>query len=571
MENEKEISPVADEIVKNEADQPTKLFPKLNLSKPWLTIGSALLAAIGLMLLWWQVERPGLRWPLSVLIVGIIMAVNALIQKHKIHRSSMVIFLMALATALIPTFRSEGVTIAISMFTTIILLILFVADFFNGQWWQYRIREYFLTFFMSIPAFFIGLPVLLHQGVQYSKLDSGADKNKKIAFGILKGLLIALPVLIVFILLFSSADLIFQDKLGSMMDWFRNDSLKGIASRFWLTLFFTILASAGLWLASNNGARKAKIEPDKALLQPFLGMTETSIVLISVNLLFAFFLAIQFKYFFAGEANISATGFTYAEYARKGFVELLFVASLAGLLYYSLASSTRRETPKQRNTFAILGGLLLAQVMVVLVSAHQRILLYTNRFGMTEIRLVPKIFIYFLAAILISLAVMEWKKQFKRLALVLLAALTLFSLTLAVVNIDRSIAHTNIDRALAGDDLDYDLLVNRLSNDAVPYLYEVLDSRQLSKEQQVNLSKVLVCRAHRFESDSPQDQGLDWNYSWSQASAEHIVHQDLLEQFPLEELSYEKYNQFFDDNVNTIGHNLGFVIEDNEIFCSYGD
>lgn len=571
MENEKEISPVADEIVKNEAEQPTKLFPKLNLSKPWLTIGSALLAAIGLMLLWWQVEGPGLRWPISVLIVGATMAVNALIQEYKIHASSIFLFLIALATSLIPTFRSEGVTIAISMFATIILLILFVADFFNGQWWQYRVREYFLTFFMSIPAFFIGLPVLLHQGVQYSKLDSGADKNKKIAFGILKGLLIALPVLIVFILLFSSADLIFQDKLGSMMDWLKDDSLKEIASRFWLTLFFTILASAGLWLAFNNGAKKAKIEPDKALLQPFLGMTETSIVLISVNLLFAFFLAIQFKYFFAGEANISSTGFTYAEYARKGFVELLFVASLAGLLYYSLASSTRRETPKQRNTFAILGGLLLAQVMVVLVSAHQRILLYTNRFGMTEIRLVPKIFIYFLAAILISLAVMEWKKQFKRLALVLLAALTLFSLTLAVVNIDRSIARTNIDRALAGDDLDYDLLVNRLSNDAVPYLYEVLDSRQLSKELQVNLSKVLVCRAHRFESDSPQDQGLDWNYSWSQASAEHIVHQDLLEQFPLEELSYEKYNQFFDDNVNTIGHNLGFVIEDNEIFCSYGD
>ena len=213
----------------------------------------------------------------------------------------------------------------------------------------------------------------------------------------------------------------------------------------------------------------------------------------------------------------------------------------------------------------------MAQVMVVLVSAHQRILLYTNRFGMTEIRLVPKIFIYFLAAILISLAVMEWKKQFKRLALVLLAALTLFSLTLAVVNIDRSIAHTNIDRALAGDDLDYDLLVNRLSNDAVPYLYEVLDSKQLSKDLQVNLSKVLVCRAYRFDSDSEQDQGLNWNYSWSQASAEHLAHQELMEQFPLEELSYEKYNQFFDDNVNTIGHNLGFVIDDNEIFCSYGD
>ena len=140
-----------------------------------------------------------------------------------------------------------------------------------------------------------------------------------------------------------------------------------------------------------------------------------------------------------------------------------------------------------------------------------------------------------------------------------------------MVNIDSSIARTNIERALAGDDLDYDLLVNRLSNDAVPYLYEVLDSRQLSKDLQANLSKVLVCRAHRFDSDSGQDQGLNWNYSWTQAQAGHLAHQELIKQFSLEELSYEKYNPFFDDNIDSIGHNLGFVIDDNEIFCRYED
>lgn len=569
MEKQNEISPVADESVKTETKQAFELFPKLQLRNPWLTLASVLIAAIGLMLLWWKSEGAGLRWPLSVLIVGVTMASNALIQKHKIHTSSGVLFLIALATSLIPSFRSEGVTVAISVLATVILLILFVVDFFNGQWWQYRIREYFKTFFVSMPAFFVGLPVLLHQGVQYSKAGSVTDKNKKVALGILKGVLIALPVLIVFISLFSSADLIFKNKLGSLMDWLKDDSLKELSSRFWLTFFFTILASAGLWLAFTIGTQKAKIEPDKALWKPFLGLTETSTVLISVNLLFAFFLAIQFKYFFAGEANISAAGYTYAEYARKGFVELLFVASLAGLLYYSLAASTRRESPKQRNTFAILGGLLLAQVMVVLVSAHQRILLYTYRHGQTEIRLVPKIFIYFLAAILVSLVVMEWKKQFKRLALVLLTALTLFSLTLAVVNIDRSIARTNVERALAGEKLDYNLLVTRLSDDAVPYLYEVLDSRQLSKELQVNLSKVLVCRAHRFDSDSGQDQGLNWNYSWSQASAGHLAHQDLLEQFPLENLDVEITKGLLEGE-SLIFYNYGFVIDDLHLFCRKG-
>ncbi len=261
-----------------------------------------------------------------------------------------------------------------------------------------------------MPAFFVGLPVLLHQGVQYSKAGSVTDKNKKVALGILKGVLIALPVLIVFISLFSSADLIFKNKLGSLMDWLKDDSLKELSSRFWLTFSSQSSPPQGFGWHSQL-ALKSKDRAGQSTLETLLGLTETSTVLISVNLLFAFFLAIQFKYFFAGEANISAAGYTYAEYARKGFVELLFVASLAGLLYYSLAASTRRESPKQRNTFAILGGLLLAQVMVVLVSAHQRILLYTYRHGQTEIRLVPKIFIYFLAAILVSLVVMEWKSN----------------------------------------------------------------------------------------------------------------------------------------------------------------
>ncbi len=70
MEKQNEISPVADESVKTETKQAFELFPKLQLRNPWLTLASVLIAAIGLMLLWWKSEGAGLRWPLSVLIVG---------------------------------------------------------------------------------------------------------------------------------------------------------------------------------------------------------------------------------------------------------------------------------------------------------------------------------------------------------------------------------------------------------------------------------------------------------------------------------------------------------------------
>ena len=101
MENEKEISIVADEIEKNTGEQPTKLFPKLNLSKPWLTIGSA--PPRSAMLLWWKL-RLGLRWRYRI--VGATMAVNALIQVQD-HEQHFPVF-NSVRDFLIPTFDLKG-------------------------------------------------------------------------------------------------------------------------------------------------------------------------------------------------------------------------------------------------------------------------------------------------------------------------------------------------------------------------------------------------------------------------------------------------------------------------------
>ncbi|HZD60956.1 MAG TPA: DUF4153 domain-containing protein, partial [Anaerolineae bacterium] len=60
-----------------------------------------------------------------------------------------------------------------------------------------------------------------------------------------------------------------------------------------------------------------------------LAFTESVILLGSVNGLLAFFIVIQFTYLFGGAHNIAAQGFTYAEYAHRGFFELVAVALLS--------------------------------------------------------------------------------------------------------------------------------------------------------------------------------------------------------------------------------------------------
>ena len=63
-----------------------------------------------------------------------------------------------------------------------------------------------------------------------------------------------------------------------------------------------------------------------------VGHIESSILLGSVNVLFFIFIFVQLTYLFGGESNISVQGFSYAQYARRGFFELIAVAIVSLLL-----------------------------------------------------------------------------------------------------------------------------------------------------------------------------------------------------------------------------------------------
>ena len=66
-------------------------------------------------------------------------------------------------------------------------------------------------------------------------------------------------------------------------------------------------------------------------------------VLAGVALLFAAFVLVQFRYFFGGAQNIGIEGYTFAEYARRGYGELMAVAVLSLLL----APWARRRDPSR--------------------------------------------------------------------------------------------------------------------------------------------------------------------------------------------------------------------------------
>ncbi|HYM53672.1 MAG TPA: DUF4173 domain-containing protein, partial [Candidatus Dormibacteraeota bacterium] len=205
---------------------------------------------------------------------------------------------------------------------------------------------------------------------------------------VLRGLLIAIPLLILFAALFAAADAAFAEIAGDLFGW-RLD-LGSLPGRVVLALVAAWVA-AGLLAFVVHGREPASAGQVDAAWQrrPRLGTGEALTVLVAIDLLFAGFVILQATYLFGGGDTRAATGLTYAEYARRGFFELLAVAFVVGGLVLALEGFViRRPRPYLAATIG-----LVVLTLVVLASAFLRLRLYQDAYGWTELRF------YVLAAI----------------------------------------------------------------------------------------------------------------------------------------------------------------------------
>ena len=167
----------------------------------------------------------------------------------------------------------------------------------------------------------------------------------------IRGLLIALPIVAIFASLLSAADAVFSALLTDFLDFLNIDNLAEYIFRLSYILIGAYLL-AGVFLHAALQTKEEKlISEQKSMLGQFLGFTESAIVLGSVALLFAIFVVIQFQYFFGGQANIHIDGYTYSEYARKGFGELIAVAFFSLLLILGFGAITKRRIRNATENF----------------------------------------------------------------------------------------------------------------------------------------------------------------------------------------------------------------------------
>jgi hypothetical protein len=336
---------------------------------------------------------------------------------------------------------------------------------------------------------------------------------------VIRGLLLALPILILFAALLGSADLVFQRELDALLSLLNLERLPEYIFRL-----IYILAAAGALLgvflhAGQESRDEHLLGAERAVVRRFLGFTEASIVLGGVAILFLAFVIVQFRYFFGGAENISLEGFTFSEYARRVYGELMAVAVFSLLLILALGAVTRRDSLLQQRLFSALCVLIVAMVGVMLVSAYMRLSLYEMAYGFTRLRTYVHVSLIWLALLLAAVVALELLRRDRLFAAAALFASIGFSLTLTALNVDAFIVRQNVYRAVRGQGLDVPYLAS-LSADSVPPLVSLYQSDSTPADTRDALGAALACRIGTQRSHST----LDWrSFSLSRSQAEQAL------------------------------------------------
>lgn len=396
--------------------------------------------------------------------------------------------------------RQEPLAMFLAKAILILCIALLATSYCGGGWYLYRISDYWRRLWLLIGDG-LNRPIIFLKSLGAAS-SSSEEEHRFSMLGVIRGLLIAIPVLFFFGALLASADLVFQQQLNSL---FQTHSLVDLLGRFLLICLFAFLF-IGISLHSLERSQDEKaIEEGTPIVKPLLGVTEAFVVLGAVLFLFLSFVLVQFQYFFGGETNIGVEGYTYSQYARRGFNELVMVAFFSLVLILGLHGLTRRPSERQRTLYSGMSAGVVSLVLVILLSAYQRISLAIDWHGFSRLRLYPRIFLVWLGLLLVVVAVLEMRRRERYFAFAALLASMGFALSVTLVNVDGAIVRHNVARTLAGKHLNVAHLAS-LSADAVPALAKEFYSGAYSGDIQEGIGAALTCYLHDA-SDEPTSLG----------------------------------------------------------------
>jgi hypothetical protein len=446
---------------------------------------------------------PGVNWGLWTTAASLALAATIRRARGRVSREITVLLALACALAFGAVLTESGMfhfLIVVSVATLLAVAMLLAA----GE----PLDRVGLGFIARAPLVGAGRAAL--EAVRRTNNGVEILRGRRSA-SVVRGTVIALPIVGVLALLLSQADPVlsaWRDGLSTMIaQWTFVPRLV-----FFCALGALTLGACGAALRpAPDGSTTAHTPSARSawtMSTMLLGDTERLIVLGAVSTLFALFLALQVSYFFGSAPALVGSGITYAEYARRGFGELTIAASLTTLLIIGLDRFAVRGARERYVRLVALA--LVALVQLLLDSAYRRVNLYEQAYGYTAARLHAQAYMVVVSLVLIMLGVEIWgaidiKRLGRRAALLGAGAL----LVLVCWNHEAWIARQNITRYGETGKVDVRYLVAGLSPNALPVVMQ-----SLSRLSASDANTVRECLRKHYVDGRGLQKSHHW-YEWN--------------------------------------------------------
>ncbi len=298
-------------------------------------------------------------------------------------------------------------------------------------------------------------------------------RNDKIR-NVFIGIVISVPLVFVILALLSSADLLFGELTKSIFDFVFSGDVLGVC----FMLVFGILACYCILCgAVANVGEKAAAEKKKA--DASIAIT----IMLILCFVYIIFCGIQIAYLFASGVFVLPQEYTFAEYARRGFFELLAVAAINIILML-----LEKALFQENKLISILITLITFCTYIMIGSATYRMLLYIGAYHLTFLRVFVLLALFIIALILAGVVIAEFRKEFP-LFRYCVAAVTIPYLIFSFSKPDYYIAEYLINQVDTISYSDMNYLTRELSLDAAPAILPVITDPKRWSDEKVEADK----------------------------------------------------------------------------------
>ena len=127
------------------------------------------------------------------------------------------------------------------------------------------------------------------------------------------------------------------------------------------------------------------------------------------------------------------------------------------IMLLGLGAVTIQKAGMERWIFSGLSIAIVSLVMVILMSASQRIMLGIGWHGFSRLCLYPRIFLVWLGLLFLAVVVLEIIRKEKFITFAALLASFGFAISLSLINVDAATVKHNVPRALLGKNINIDV------------------------------------------------------------------------------------------------------------------